>query len=90
MVSKIHRPILETTDAIYPIITEKTFEQAVYAAAKDTVSILENQTGLSFQDAYRLMSIACNIRISQVVNGVYTLKVQIPKSLLHKPGKSFP
>ena len=86
---KINRPILETADAVYIIVTKETFEQAVQTAAADAVSILKNRLGVGFQDAYRLLSAACDIRISQVVNGVYTLKVRIPGALLPGRGELF-
>lgn len=86
---RIRRPILETADAVYVIATEATFEQAVQTAAKDAVSILQSRLGLNHADAYRLMSAACDLGISQVVNGVYTLKVRIPKRLLPQPDLSF-
>lgn len=78
----IRRPVLETPDAVYTIATKATFEDALRTAAMDMVCILQRRLGLNFPDAYRLLSAACDIRISQVVNGVYTLKARVPKSLL--------
>ena len=84
----IRCPILESVEAVYMIITEETFEKALYTAASDAASFLQNQLTLDFQDAYRLLSAACDICISQVVNGVYTLKLRIPKYLLRKENRS--
>lgn len=78
----IQRPLVETKDAFYIIATNATFEGAYRIAAFDAVSFLEEKTGLDFADSYRLMSACCDIRISQIVNGVYTLKIRIPKMII--------
>jgi len=83
---RIHRPVLETDDAVFAIATKDTFEEAVRTAAMDMIAIIRRQLDLNFPDAYRLLSAACDIRISQVVNGVYTLKARMPKELLCRPG----
>lgn len=80
---KIKRPIIETEDSIYTIATESTFNEAIRVAVSDMISILQNKLRLSFPDAYRLLSATCDIRISQVVNGVYTLKVKAPKYIIN-------
>ena len=79
----IDRPILELNDEIYTIATEKTYEKAIEIAVADMVSILQDKLNLDFPDAYRLLSATCDIRISQVVNGVYTLKVRAPKYVIN-------
>jgi len=77
----IKRPIIETKDSIFTIATAKTLEEGIKIASLDMVTILMKQLNLNFPDAYRLLSATCDIRISQVVNGVFTLKVRAPKSL---------
>ena len=73
--------LLETLDHIYLISTAKTFEDAVKAACTRMTDLLSKKLDMSFPDSYRLMSAVCDIGISQVVNGVYTLKIRVPKSL---------
>lgn len=80
---KIKRPLIETIDSIYTIATEDTFEEAIKIAVSDMVDILQEKLNLSFPDAYRLLSATCDIKISQVVNGVYTLKVRAPKYVIN-------
>lgn len=79
---RINRPMLETEDGIFAISTEDTFEEALRVAAMDMISVLQSKLSLDFPDAYRLLSATCDIRISQVVNGVYTLKMRMPKYLV--------
>ena len=79
---KIERPVLETEEAIYTIATDETMESAMKTACSDMVALLQSRLDLNFPDAYRLLSATCDIRISQVVNGVYTLKARMPRYLL--------
>jgi len=78
---KINAPVLETLDHIYLISTAKTFEDAIKAACTRMTDLLSKKLDMSFPDSYRLMSAVCDIGISQVVNGVYTLKIRVPKTL---------
>jgi amidase len=80
---QIVRPIIETRDSFYTIATAATFESAIKIAVADMVAILQERQDLDFPDAYRLLSATCDIEISQVVNGVLTLKVRAPKYLNH-------
>ncbi len=78
----ISKPIVERENFFYIIATEETFEEAVKEASRETVKLLMKKLNLIFEEAYMLMSATCDIAISQVVNGVYTLKMRIPKSLV--------
>jgi amidase len=77
----LQRPVIETKESVFTIATEKTYEAGIKLAVADMVGLLMKQCSLNFPDAYRLLSATCDIRISQVVNGVFTLKVRAPKSL---------
>jgi amidase len=82
---QIARPMIETDDSIYTIATEATYEKGIEVAVADMVAVLQKKLDLEFPDAYRLLSATCDIKISQVVNGVYTLKVRAPKYIIkHK------
>lgn len=78
---KLARPIVETANSFYTIATAPTYEKGIQMAVADMVAILQEKQKLDFPDAYRLLSATCDIRISQVVNGVFTLKVRAPKFL---------
>lgn len=79
---QIARPIIETADSLYTIATAATFEEGIRISVADMVSILQEKLALNFPDAYRLLSATCDIGISQVVNGVVTLKVRAPKYVI--------
>ncbi len=78
----IEKPIIEIEDFFYILVTEETFEEALKEASRETVKLLMRKLDLIFEEAYMLMSATCDIAISQVVNGVYTLKMKIPKYLV--------
>ena len=78
---QLSRPMIETDTSVYTIATCPTYDEAVKTSVSDMVDFLSKKLNLNFPDAYRLLSAACNIKISQVVNGVYTLKVEAPKFL---------
>ena len=80
---QIEIPIIETDDSIYTIATEATYEKGIEVAVADMVALLQRNLDLDFPDAYRLLSATCDIRISQVVNGVYTLKVRVPRYVIN-------
>lgn len=80
---QIERPIIETDDSIYTIATEATYEKGIEVAVADMVALLQKKLDLDFPDAYRLLSATCDIKISQVVNGVYTLKVRVPRYVIN-------
>jgi len=82
--TKLKMPIVETEDEYMVIASEKTFEDAIYKGTKYVVELLQESFNLNFPDAYRLLSATCDLRVSQVVNSLITLKVVIPKILVTK------
>ena len=84
--TRLERPMVETADSMYTIASAKEFKDGVHAAVEDMVNYLMKKTGLSFPDAYRLLSATCDIQVSQVVNDLHTFRVRAPKALLHLGG----
>ena len=76
------RPIIETKDGIYTIASAADIHDAIRTAVDDMVSLLMRKKNLSFPDAYRLLSAACDIQISQLVNDFVTIRVHAPKASL--------
>jgi len=75
-------PIVETEKELMVISSEKTIEKAIRKGVILACKLLQEFLGINFPDAYRLASIACDVRICQVVNPLVTVRVCIPKSLL--------
>ena len=74
------RPIIETKDSIFTIASAADIHEAIRAALEDMVSLLMRKKNLAFPDAYRLLSAACDIQISQLVNNSLTVRVRAPKA----------
>lgn len=81
--SPIESPVIETNDALYMLATDVDFDTAMKRSCAYCVELLEKKLSLDFPDAYRVMSAACDIRVSQVVDGVITTKVRIPRWLIN-------
>jgi amidase len=75
----LNRPMLETQEGIYTIASNSDMKLAIRTAVDDMVLFLMKKLGLSFPDAYRLLSATCDIQISQVVNDALTVRVHAPK-----------
>jgi amidase len=77
----LQRPRLETVGEWITLATGTTLEEALRLAASDMVDLLRREYGLEFDIAYRLLSIAGQARISQVVDPLVGAKVAFPKNL---------
>ena len=76
---KLARPMLETPDAVYTLASRADIQEAIQTAVHDMVEFLMLKKELDFADAYRLLSAACDIQISQLVNDNITVRVKAPK-----------
>ena len=74
-------PIVETDEEYLVIASEQSFSAAARKGIACAVKLLEKSLELSFSDAYRLVSATCDLRVSQIVNPLITVRVAIPKSL---------
>lgn len=76
---QINRPIIETRDAIYFLASRADIHDAIRVAAHDAVQFLIKKKKVPFTIAYRLLSAACDIQISELVNDTLTVRVKVPK-----------
>ncbi|WP_341350163.1 acetamidase/formamidase family protein [Clostridium lundense] len=79
----IKRPRIDSKDYLIIVSSGKDYKEAIKIAAEDMVDFLSNELNLKFEDAYRLVSATCDIRISQVVNPLLTVKICLPKKKLN-------
>lgn len=80
----ILNPIVESPDDFFFIASAKTLDEAIKIASQNTVDHLTLVLKEDYDVAYRLLSACCDIRISQVVNPLVTVRVKVPKTLLPK------
>ena len=78
----IDMPVVETGNEFLLISSEGTIEKAIRKGVSAACSLMQKSLNLKFSDAYRLASIACDVRICQIVNPIVTVRVAVPKQLV--------
>lgn len=78
----LEAPVVETADSFLFLASAKTLDEAIRKGSERVVGHLEQELSLEFQEAYRLLSMLCDVRISQIVNPLVTVRVAVPKELL--------
>lgn len=76
------RPIVETPLEWQAVASAETLEKACELATADFIDILRNAKRMSWDDAYMFLSLAGNIRISQVVDPLMTVRMCVSKEHL--------
>lgn len=74
-------PLLETADSWCIHAFDPDLNLAARQVALDSITFLKEQRGLSVDEAYTLLSVACDFGITQVVDQKQGIHVIIPKSL---------
>ena len=82
-------PVLEAGDSLYCIASAKDLDEAQTMALDHTMSFLKARLPLSVNEIGMLMSLVCNLQISQVVDPLKTVRVEIPKGPFASYGLSF-
>jgi acetamidase/formamidase len=78
---KLKWPRAETPTHWIAMGIDADINRAIRLAAEETVSFLTSEKGLSPADAYMLLSIAIDLRITQLVDGTKGAHAMIPKSI---------
>lgn len=78
----IENPVVEDEKFFYFIASAASCEDAIHTALLQTTNHLASWLNLSFEDSYRLLSAVCDLKFSQIVNPLVTVRVAVPKSLL--------
>ncbi len=77
----LQRPRVETPDAWVTLAASVTLEKALRLAASDMLDLIRREYRVELDIAYRLLSIAGQAGISQVVEPLLGAKVVFPKNL---------
>lgn len=75
----IERPVIETDEAFYFLASREDIHDAIRVACRNAVDFLMRKKEVPFTIAYRLLSAACDIQISELVNDTLTVRVRVPK-----------
>ena len=77
-------PLGETPTHIMTMAFDPDLDDCVVIALRDMIKLICARTGISREDAYRLCSLAADLRVTQVVNGAKGIHVMLEKKLLQK------
>lgn len=72
-------PLLKTKDEIMTLASAKTVEEAIPLATEQMMKLLEEKYNLPWGEIYMLSSLIMDLRISQVVNELVTVKAVVSK-----------
>lgn len=78
----VRRPMLETKSEIQTIASGSDVSAASQLAVADMIEYLQREAHLSFNEAYMLISVYGEVRISQLVDPLLTVRVAISKEVL--------
>jgi amidase len=78
----IPRPRILTEQLLIMVSSGRSLIKAIETAVSDMVDYLAERLNLEFDDAYRLTSAICDLRIGQIVNPRVTVYTAIPRRIL--------
>lgn len=79
-------PAVEADGSLMLIVSGKTLDTAVEEATRQVVALLSSSLGISSEDAYMLTSLAVDMRISQCVDPLKTVRACVPPWLCQTAG----
>ncbi len=75
-------PLVQDSSGLYVLFSSDTLENAVRGSLDRAVSLISAERELTWVESYMIASVACDVKISQLVNPLITARTFIPKSLL--------
>jgi len=75
-------PAVQTEDTFAVLYSDDTMEKASYHASERMVRYLQDTAGLSFNEAYMLLSAAGRLSVCQIVDPQVTMRMELPISVL--------
>lgn len=82
--STIPTPSVETEEVFAAIYSADTMEEASKGAARNLLGYLQEETDLSFSEAYMLLSATGTLAVCQVVDPKMTMRMEIPREILEE------
>jgi len=79
---QIDWPRIESPDEIMTVCSAKPLEDAVRLAFMELIKWLIDDYGFELYDAYMFLSLAAKIRVSQIVDPLFTVVAKLPKAYL--------
>lgn len=79
---KIDTPFAETSDELISMGFDEDLDEAMRKAVRDMIGLITERTDLTRNQAYMLLSVAGDLKITQVVDGEKGVHMVIPKKWL--------
>ena len=87
---KIDLPFAVTPTSLMTMGFDENLDNAARIAMRKMIEVLDTHFGLAFHDAYRLCSVAADMRVTQFVNGNRGIHAMFPRAILAaKPQPAF-
>lgn len=83
-------PVAVTPTHLITMGFDASLDQAARVAVRSLLDLLERFGGMTWRDAYRLASIAADLRVTQVVNGEKGVHVMLERTILEQLRGPFP
>ncbi len=80
--AQLGAPMAETPSHLIAMAFDEDLDEAVKVALRRMIAMVSERTGISAENAYRLCSLAADLRVTQVVNRKKGIHVTIPRALL--------
>jgi acetamidase/formamidase len=78
----LHRPFAETSDTLISMGFHESLDEAMRRALRDMIGVVAERGGISRDEAYMLLSLAGDLRITQVVDGEKGVHMMMEKRWL--------
>ncbi len=79
---KLEWPMAVNADHLITMAFHEDLDDAARMAMRSMIGVLEQQYGMAFHDAYRLCSVAADMRVTQFVNGNRGIHVMLARTIL--------
>ena len=79
---RIDWPRIESPDEVMTVCSARPLEDAVRLAFLELIKWLEEDYGFERYDAYMFLSLTAKVRVSQIVDPLFTVVAKLPKALL--------
>ena len=87
---RLSLPIAVTQSHLITMGFDGDLDRAAQVAVRSLLDLLEQHCGVTWRDAYRLVSVAGDLRVTQVVNGDKGIHVMLARALLDQLGRPAP
>jgi amidase len=75
-------PVVETDDAYYAVHSAETLDEATAQSVEHALDLMVGSTKRTPEECLALLSMKGNLQVSQVVDPLKTVRMEIPKSIL--------